>query len=120
MTGDNFQFGDSVSIHGGMGHTGIVKHAADSAEAGAGSPVLHEAVQELVRLLQELRGQVAAPSAQAIDDSLASISPEGDTDSQRQHQALMAVAGIAATVGAIGQPVLDAVTKVLALLGVGQ
>ncbi|KPI12070.1 hypothetical protein OK074_2691 [Actinobacteria bacterium OK074] len=120
MMGDSFQFGDSVSMHGGTGNTGIVKHTAESAGAKAVAPLLHEAVQELMRLLQELRGQVAAPSAQTIDDSLASISTEGDTDSQRQHQALMAVAGIAATVGAIGQPVLDSVTKVLALLGVGQ
>lgn len=29
----------------------------------------------------------------------------------------MAVAGIAATVGAVGQPVLDAVNKILDLLG---
>ncbi|MEE4595516.1 DUF6232 family protein [Streptomyces sp. DSM 41524] len=38
------------------------------------------------------------------------------TPAQERHRALMAVAGIAATVGTVGQPVIDAVNKILELL----
>jgi len=36
---------------------------------------------------------------------------------QERHRALMAVAGIAATVGTLGQPVLEAVNRILRLVG---
>ncbi|WP_165984363.1 hypothetical protein [Streptomyces sp. YIM 98790] len=100
-------YGDSVTIYGGSNNTGIVKYS---------SPALQEAVTELVRLLQELRGQIPPAGAQVVDDSLPVIA-SGASAPQERHRALIAVATIAATVGAVGQPVADAVNKVLGLLG---
>ncbi|MEU9620530.1 hypothetical protein ACIQWV_10985 [Streptomyces sp. NPDC098085] len=99
--------GDNVNMYGGSGNRGIVKHQ---------SPALPEAIGELVRLLQELRGELAPASAQVIDDSLPAITSHTNAPQER-HRALIAVATIAATVGALGQPVADAVDKVLGLLG---
>ncbi|WP_405686119.1 hypothetical protein [Streptomyces sp. NBC_00057] len=99
--------GDNVNMYGGTGNTGIVKHQ---------SPALPEAIGELVRLLQELRGELAPASAQVVDDSLSAITSDTSAPQER-HRALIAVATIAATVGALGQPVADAVNKVLGLLG---
>ncbi|MFI0506441.1 hypothetical protein ACH3WN_26890 [Streptomyces albogriseolus] len=113
MSGDNYYFGDSVSIHGGLGHTGIVKNQAAPAET---SPALEAAIQQLVELLTELRGQVPPARAQSIDEVLPDITSAG-AEPQQRHRALLAVAGIAATVGAVGQPVVEAVNSVLALLG---
>ncbi|MFJ6566048.1 hypothetical protein ACIQNU_01385 [Streptomyces sp. NPDC091292] len=104
--GDNIH-GDNVNMYGGTGNTGIVKQQ---------SPALREATEELVRLLGELRGAVAPGSAQVIDDSLPVIA-SGATPPQDRHRALIAMATIAATVGALGQPVAEAVNKVLGLMG---
>jgi hypothetical protein len=54
MSGDNFHFGDNVTMHGGTGNTGIVKHQTP---AGPNSvdPALQAAVEELRRLVGTLR-----------------------------------------------------------------
>ncbi|MFF2845644.1 hypothetical protein ACFVT5_04860 [Streptomyces sp. NPDC058001] len=110
--GDSYHYGnkihgDNVNIYGGTGNTGIVKHQ---------SLALHEATEELVRLLRELRRSVEPGSAQVIDDSLPVIA-SGASAPQERHRALIAMATIAATVGSLGQPVADAVNKVLGLMG---
>ncbi|MFF8591544.1 hypothetical protein ACF061_08835 [Streptomyces sp. NPDC015220] len=116
MSGDNYYFGDSVTMNGGRGNTGMVKNQAPPAAESA-SPELEAAVRELVELVRELRAGVPSASARAIDDSLPDITADPAVPPQERHRALMAVAGIAATVGAVGQPVVEAVNRVLALLG---
>ncbi|MER6293921.1 hypothetical protein ACIG0B_04185 [Streptomyces althioticus] len=113
MSGDNYYFGDSVSMHGGLGNTGIVKNQAAPAQT---SPELEAALRQLVELLTELRAQVPPARAQSLDEALPDIASPAVEPEQR-HRALLAVAGIAATVGAVGQPVVEAVNSVLALLG---
>ncbi|MET9829029.1 hypothetical protein ABZ078_06920 [Streptomyces sp. NPDC006385] len=117
MSGDSYHFGDSVTMNGGRDNIGIDKRQTVSGDASPASAEMLSAVQELLRLVEELRAQVPAASAQTIDDSLPAISADGTVPAQDRHRALMAVAGIAATVGAVGQPVIDAVNKVLGLLG---
>ncbi|MFJ1620662.1 hypothetical protein ACIODX_09850 [Streptomyces sp. NPDC088190] len=117
MSGDSYYFGDNVNMHGGRGNTGIVKNQAGAANTAAVSPALQSAVEELLQLVEELRDRVPPASAQAIDESLGDISADDTAPPQDRHRALIAVAGIAATVGAVGQPVLDAVNKILDLLG---
>ncbi|OIK00103.1 hypothetical protein [Streptomyces colonosanans] len=115
MSGDNYYFGDNVTMHGGTGNTGIVKNQVAPVEPVP--PALESAVAELRRLVEVLREQVPSASAQAIDDSLPVITADATAPAQDRHRALMAVAGIAATVGAVGQPVLEAVNRILGLLG---
>ncbi|MFJ5643443.1 hypothetical protein [Streptomyces sp. NPDC093223] len=116
MSGDTFYFGDNVTMHGGTGNTGIAKYQAPSGPAD-GDAALRAAVEELRHLVAALREQVPAASAQAIDDSLPALTADPDTVPQERHRALMAVAGIAATVGAVGRPALEAVNRILALIG---
>ncbi|PZT77379.1 MULTISPECIES: hypothetical protein [unclassified Streptomyces] len=116
MSASNYYFGDSVSMHGGQHNRGIVKQQLPS-DADTLSPPVLEALHELLRLLTELRDRVSTPSARAIDDVLPSIGTDGDIQPQERYRALMMISGIATTVGAIGQPVLDAVNKVLELVG---
>ncbi|MFJ2174572.1 hypothetical protein ACIOHE_16890 [Streptomyces sp. NPDC087851] len=117
MSGDSYYFGDNVNMHGGQGNTGIVKNQVAATDSATVSPALRSAVEELLQLVGELRDRVPPASAQSIDDSLPDISAAPDAPPQDRHRALMAVAGIAATVGVVGQPVLDAVNKILELLG---
>lgn len=115
MSGNNY-YGDVVNMRGGTGNTGIAHHTG-APTAPQPSAAVTQAVAELVALLRELHAQVPPATAQCIEASLPAITAEGDTTPEQRHGALMTVAGIAATVGAIGQPVLDAVRALLELLG---
>ncbi|GHE66383.1 hypothetical protein CP980_16005 [Streptomyces vinaceus] len=117
MSGDSYYFGRTVNMHGGTHNTGMVNHGPDPASVRPADPALAEAVRELVVLLAELREQVSPLTARSLDDALPALAADSDAvPPEERHRALMAVAGIAATAGALGQPVLDAVRAVLELL----
>ncbi|MBO8190343.1 hypothetical protein ITI46_01225 [Streptomyces oryzae] len=102
-------------MYGGTNNTGIIKNQY-SGPAQPAPQALLESIEELSCLLQELREQVAPATVQVIDDSLPVITSQASAPQER-HRALIAVATIAATVGALGQPVVEAVNRVLGLLG---
>ncbi|MGW0204924.1 hypothetical protein ACWDZ8_03585 [Streptomyces sp. NPDC003233] len=112
---NNYYYGDNVNMYGGQGNQGIVKNQA-GAGAGQQDPALVAALAELHRLIAELRAQVPTPSAQLLDDSLPALSPDATVPAQERHRALMAIAGIATTVGAVGQPVAEAVRAVIGMI----
>lgn len=117
MSGDNVNmYGDNVNVYGGTGNIGMVKNVSSPSAPGT-DPELRAAVGELVRLVRELREQVTPATAQTIDDTLPVLAAADSVPPQERHRALMAVAGIAATAGALGVPILDAVNRVLHLLG---
>ncbi|MFB8203755.1 hypothetical protein [Kitasatospora purpeofusca] len=116
MSGDHFH-GDVVNMIGGTGNRGIVHHHAPGADSVRATDELTRAVQELITLLGELRNDVAPMAAESIDEALPAIVVGPQAVPRERHQALMAVAGIAATVGAVGVPVVEAVQRVLGLLG---
>ncbi|MDQ1007445.1 hypothetical protein QFZ82_001930 [Streptomyces sp. V4I23] len=117
MSGDSYFFGDNVNMHGGSGNTGIVKNQGAAAAAPPVSPAVQAAVEELLRLVEELRDKLPPASAQVLDDSLPDVTADATAQPQIRNRALLAIAGIAATVGAIGQPVLDAANSLMELLG---
>ncbi|WP_320778814.1 hypothetical protein [Streptomyces sp. CRN 30] len=117
MSGDSYHFGDNVNMHGGMGNTGIDKRHMMAADATAASAALQEAVRELHRLIDDLHGRLPPASARTLEDSLPAVTADAAVQPQDRHRALMAIAGIATTVGTLGQPVLDAVNRILQLLG---
>jgi len=117
MSGDNYYFGDSVTIRGGQHHTGIIKNQPGAADSAPASAALQSAVEDLLRLVEDLRDRVQPVSAEAIDASLADLKADSGAAPPDRHRALMAIAGIATTVGAVGQPVIEAVNKILDLLG---
>ncbi|GAA0391378.1 hypothetical protein [Streptomyces luteireticuli] len=110
MSGDHYYFGDNVTMHGGTGNTGIIKN-----QPTATPPTLQPAVEELLRLVEELRPALPPASTRTLDDTL----PDLTAQPPERHRALLAIAGIAATAGTIGQPVLEAVNRILELLGAG-
>ncbi|MCX5014462.1 hypothetical protein OG765_26240 [Streptomyces sp. NBC_00555] len=116
MTGGN-HYGDVVNMNQGTGNTGIVKYQSPTV-----APQLpadqREAIEKLVRLLEELRGQIPPGSAETVDGSLRAIA-SADSTPQERHGALMTVAGVAAVIGPLAQPVVDAVQAILRLLGAG-
>ncbi|MFG2555320.1 hypothetical protein [Streptomyces sp. NPDC048581] len=113
MSTNNY-YGDNVNIHGGHGHTGMIKNQVTTATPV--SPELQAAIEQLLMLIRELRAQVPQVSAEIIDDSLQVITTDAATPPRERHRALMAITGVATAVGAVGQPVVDAVNQILALL----
>ncbi|MFF3260932.1 DUF5955 family protein [Streptomyces sp. NPDC002932] len=111
--------GDNVNMYGGSGNTGIQNNHFAPPAADSGSPELQEAVRELLRLVGELRAQLPPVSARALDENLPALTGAADAPQapEERHRALLAVAGIAATVSTVGEPVVEAVRKVLGLLG---
>ncbi|GGZ57398.1 hypothetical protein GCM10010387_59220 [Streptomyces inusitatus] len=117
MSGDNYHFGDSdnVNMYGGTNNTGIVKNAAPVSM----SPELRSAIEALTAQIRDLRAEVSPPGARTIDESLPVLAPDAVVPTQVRTHALMAIAGVAATAGALGVPIVEAVNGILQLLGAG-
>ncbi|MFI5527820.1 hypothetical protein ACIA8O_04605 [Kitasatospora sp. NPDC051853] len=109
----NQHYGDNIHLHGGTNNTGKVVHHHPPA---ADPPQLAAALLALAVQLRELQAALAPLNAQVVAESLAVIEAPAPP-AQERRRALLAVAGIAATVGAVGAPVAEAVQRVLALLG---
>ncbi|MEU0406172.1 hypothetical protein ABZ318_39480 [Streptomyces sp. NPDC006197] len=110
MTGDNNYYGDAVNIHGGRGHTGIVHHHH------APQATLEETLRAVVELARALRGAVPEEDRASIDDALPVLTDGPAAEPAARRRSLMALAAVAATVGAIGQPLLDSVRAALELI----
>lgn len=116
MSGDQHYYlgsGDHVTLHGGTGNVGIDKRVTPAHVPPA---AVQEALRELLVLIQDLRAHVPPVSAGVLDDSLPALRAEADVQPQERHRALLAVAGIAATIGALGVPIVEAIGKVLELM----
>ena len=114
MSGDHYHIWDSVTMHGGTNNTGIVKNSAPTAL----DPELRSATEALTTQLHRLRAEVSPPGARTIDEALPVLAPDAVVEPQARHRALLAVAGVAATAGALGAPIVDLVNGILQLLGV--
>ncbi|MEW2131957.1 hypothetical protein [Streptomyces sp. NPDC005435] len=119
MSGNSYHYGDSVTIHGGQGHQGIVKTRIGTDASGRLDPAVIAALAELHAQILELRAQpqILRSSAALLDEALPAVSHTTPVPPQERHRALMAIAGVAATVGAVGQPVAQAVRAVIGMPG---
>ena len=112
MSGNHYDIsGDSVVQFGGRNNVGkIVNHAPP--DPGA-------ALEEAIRLAEALRGQVPTADAQVIDESLGVLRHGDPSDQHSMRRALGNIAGIAALVGQVGAPLVEAVRSVLSAFGIG-
>ncbi|WP_328718369.1 hypothetical protein OHT52_02065 [Streptomyces sp. NBC_00247] len=117
MSGDSYNFGNVVNMHGGSHNTGMVNHAP-APDPQPVDPALQEAIHELIELLRDLRTHVAPATAQRIDASLPAVSAVPAATPAERRSTLEAVAKIAATVGAIGDPVISTVRSLMELVGI--
>ncbi|MEU5810395.1 hypothetical protein [Streptomyces sp. NPDC047718] len=119
MSGDNYHFGDNVTMNGGSGNIGIQKNLG-SAEGPEGlPPQLRAAVEDLRDLVEALRGELPPASTQVLDAALPDATGGAAVPQEARQSALMSIAGIAAVVGPLGQPIVEAVTRILGLLTAG-
>ncbi|GGU78351.1 hypothetical protein GCM10010275_11360 [Streptomyces litmocidini] len=106
--GDNHH-GDVVNMHGGHHNQGIVHHHAPR-------PTPEETLRAVVELARALRGEVPEEDRASIDDALPVLAAGPSAGPTARRRSLMALAAVAATVGAIGQPLLDSVRAALELI----
>jgi hypothetical protein len=112
VSGDSYRIsGDSVVQFGGHDNIGKIVNQAPAD--------LRMALAELIRLAEVLRGQVPPTDAQVIDESVGVLRHGDTSDHNTLRRALGNIAGIAAIVGQVGTPVIEAVRSVLSALGIG-
>ncbi|MFI5982960.1 hypothetical protein ACIBEA_19065 [Streptomyces sp. NPDC051555] len=112
MSESSNYYGPVVNMNDGHGNIGI---NYGNVGAGAQDAELRAAVEELTRLLGELRRHLTPEQDRTVEQALPELTP--DRGALRERGLLLAhVAQIAAAVGAVGQPVADAVGRLLALL----
>ncbi|TDT42567.1 hypothetical protein EV562_101537 [Streptomyces sp. BK208] len=105
-------YGPTVNMNGGRDNIGF-----NYGTVGGGSQdaELRAAVEDLTRFLRELRPHLTPDQTRTVDDALPELTP--DAGALRERGIVLAsVAQIAAAVGAVGQPVSEAVGRLLALL----
>lgn len=108
-------YGPVVNMNGGRENIGINNGTAG---APAQDAELRAAVADLTRVLRELRPHLAPHQDRTVADTLPGITPDRGALRERG-LALASVAQIAATVGEVGRPAVEAVGRLLALLGAG-
>ncbi|MCB5179335.1 hypothetical protein [Streptomyces antimicrobicus] len=113
--GSSYHYGDVVNLHGGHHNVGIQHHWSP--------PVSRElpddqraAVEQLLELLRQHRDEIAAEDQEELAEALPVIASAARPVPERR-RALRRVAGVAATTAALGQPVVDLVNGIIALLG---
>lgn len=112
MSGNSYNIsGDSVVQFGGRNNIGKIVNQAPADPSAA--------LEEVIRLAEALRGQVPPSDAQVIDESVGVLRYGDASDHNTLRQALGNIAGIAALVGQVGAPVIEAVRSVLSALGIG-
>jgi hypothetical protein len=106
----NYHYGDNITQYGKRS-IGKVSYQAPAD--------LRLALLEIIRLAEELRGQVSVADCQVIDESVEILGGGDTVDHGSLRRALSSIAGIATIVGEVGVPVIEAVRKVITALGVG-
>jgi hypothetical protein len=114
----NYHFGDSTTHNYGHvisqsgDHNSVEINSRNQTAADPG-----EALRELASLAVALRAQADPADHQAIDESVAIVQQGTRADRGALGRGLGKLIGIATMAGTIGEPVLDAATKVKELLG---
>ncbi|MFF2650328.1 hypothetical protein [Streptomyces sp. NPDC058045] len=111
--GQHHYYGDHVTMHG-SGNTGIDKRGT---QVQSPAPELQQALHELRALVGELRGEVPRSESDTLDDALPALRPGADVPQPVLRRALDAVARTASAANTLGPPVVEAVNRVLGLLG---
>ncbi|MFI6000031.1 hypothetical protein ACIA98_06390 [Streptomyces sp. NPDC051366] len=103
------QVGDNFQVYGtnNIGKIGTQNNAPQDPQA---------ALQELISLIQVLRGRVPEGDRADLDESLDTLT-EDNVERGAFRRALGRISGVAQLVGEVGVPVAEAVRRVLALSG---
>ncbi|WP_052849566.1 hypothetical protein [Streptomyces avicenniae] len=112
MTGGDMHFGDNIHINGGSHHIG----KQEITYGGTDDRAVRDALALLLIRVDELRERLPGASGAVVDASLPAVADVGALPAERA-AAARTVAGIAAAIGAVGTPVVEAANALIALFG---
>lgn len=116
MSDTSNYYGDVVNVNNGEKVVGIVHGDVTYNGGPAQDAELRAIVADLNRLLMALRPELTPDQAQTVENALPALTP--DRAALRERGMILAsVSQIAATVGEVGKPVLEALGRLLPLLG---
>lgn len=116
MSDTSNYYGDVVNVNGGEKVIGINHGAVVHHDGTVQDTELRAAVTHLIRLLEDLRPELTPDQAQTVENALPALTADRDALRERG-MTLASVSQIAATVGEVGRPVMEALGRLLALLG---
>lgn len=116
MSDTSNYYGDVVNVNGGEKVIGINHGSVVANDGTAQDAELQAIVTDLTRLLKELRPDLTPDQAQTVEDALPALTPDMAALRERG-MVLASVSQIAATVGEVGRPVVEALGRLFALLG---
>lgn len=116
MSDTSNYYGDVVNVNGGEKVIGINHGTVVHNDGTTQDAELRAAVAELTDLLNDLRPALTPDQDQTVAGALPALTP--DRDALRERGMILAsVSQIAATVGEVGRPVVEALGRLFALLG---
>ncbi|MFS0696027.1 hypothetical protein [Streptomyces nitrosporeus] len=116
MSDTSNYYGDVVNVNDGEKVIGINHGSVVYNDGTAQDPELQAAVTDLTRLLNDLRPVLTPDQAQIVENALPALTPDRAALRERG-MALASISQIAATVGEVGRPVVEALGRLFALLG---
>lgn len=108
----NYNFGGNQINQSGSAKSGNISIVQNQ---GPADP--QAALQEMIKAVQVLRGQVSAADRQVIDESMDTIGAGRNVEKGTLRRALASISGIATMVGEVGIPVIESVRLVMAAFG---
>ncbi|MER7056878.1 hypothetical protein [Streptomyces sp. NPDC000351] len=116
MSDTSNYYGHVVNVNGGERVIGINQGTVVHNDGIAQDTELRAALTDLTRLLDDLRPELTPDQVRTVEEALPALTP--DRAALRERGMILAsVSQIAATVGEVGRPVMEAVGRLLALLG---
>lgn len=116
MSDTSNYYGDVVNVNGGEKVVGINHGTVVHHEGTAQDAELRATVAELTRLLGDLRPELTPDQDRTVQNALPALTPDRAALRERG-MVLASLSQIAATVGEVGRPVMEALGRLLALLG---
>ncbi|WP_030749296.1 hypothetical protein [Streptomyces sp. NRRL F-5135] len=116
MSDISHYYSDVVNVNNGEKVIGINHGTVVHNDGTAQDAELQAAVTDLRGLLKDLRPELTPEQAQTVENALPALTPDRAALRERG-MTLASVSQIAATVGEVGRPVMDALGRLLALLG---
>ncbi|BFO20155.1 hypothetical protein SHKM778_65430 [Streptomyces sp. KM77-8] len=110
MSGESNYYAPVVNMNGGR------KNIAFNYGGTTQDTELRTAIVDLTGLLRDLRPHLAPDQDRTVEDALPELVPDRDVLNQRGI-VLESLRQIAVTVGEVGRPAAEAVSRLLALLG---
>ena len=102
----NYHYGDRITQYGNF-NVGKAELTSDP----------QAALREMFRVIAVMRGEVPESDRKVIDRSLETVAAGDKVSKDDFRHALRDIAGIAAVVGQVGVPVIDAIRSVLTAIG---